>query len=68
MVSMFGRETPVELELDQVEVLDLIRFAGRDPRRNSGRGVGPAKDGLAVRHHIYDLGGATPWHRRLLVM
>ena len=29
----------------------------------------PAKDGLLeVRYHIYNLGGATPWHRRLLVM
>ena len=31
----------------------------------SGRGPGgPAKDGFTARHHIYDLGGATPWHRK----
>ena len=77
MVSMFGRETPVELELDQVEVAGLTSeqcaasgaaAAGRH-RRTSGRGfTRPAKDGPRAATTFIDLGGATPWHRRLLVM
>ena len=66
MVSMFGRETPVDLERDQLEE----QKKKKHPQGCKWEGLkGPAKDGRSeVRYHIYNLGGATPWHRRLLVM
>ena len=51
--------------------MSVLRPAGRRPAgrsRHKWEGLFPAKDGPLVRHHIYDLGGATPWHRKLLVM
>ena len=76
MVSMFGRETPVELELDQVESPGLIEYLpgapGRRPAGHSGGKVGGAELPRQRRPRaattFIDLGGATPWHRRLLVM
>ena len=63
MVSMFGRETPVELELDQVEV----RPAGLAQGEKGGAELPRQRRPRAATTFI-DLGGATPWHRRLLVM
>ena len=64
MVSMFGRETPVEAGSGGSP--ELIFPAGIPGKQWEGPLAPPKTD--IVRHHIYDLGGATPWHRRLLVM
>ena len=45
---------------------ELIFPAGIPGKQWEGPLAPPKTD--IVRHHIYDLGGATPWHRRLLVM
>ena len=45
---------------------ELIFPAGIPGKQWEGPSAPPKTD--IVRHHIYDLGGATPWHRRLLVM
>ena len=54
VVSMFGRETPVELELDQ--------RISRQSRRAGAGGVGGAK-GSAKQPHFSN-GGALSWHRK----
>ena len=63
IVSMFGRETPVELDLDQVEI--SIVNAPRviwDGRFAGARGRSDAP--LSVHYHIFINGGALQWHRK----
>ena len=50
VVSMFGRETPVELELDQVELVEEL--SARSPRSRRAAGI-------AGRYHIQYKGGAS---------
>ena len=58
MVSMFGRETPVDLELDQEAVQHCFVLprpwdaAPPGAAGESGRGSGPAKDGLPPPPHL----------------
>ena len=60
-VSMFGRETPVELELDQVELsTELIR------PQNVG-GVLPRQKYASAYYHIL-FRRCLSWHRKLLVI
>ena len=66
MVSMFGRETPVELELDQSRSRTDKRpkepLGAAPPGDTGGKWEGsepPPPKTAPCRHHIIDLGGAT---------
>ena len=61
VVSMFGRETPVELELDQVATIYEKQSDGSDPSwEESCRGF--------RHHHILCRRCCFKWHRKLLDM